>query len=100
MVCKRIKRVLSIILLTVFIFTVFFVSVSATTEENTEDETEKQELIALAKDAHCMYLMLDVFWLVSLLCEKAGGRHYLRLCHWALFPWESRRLFCRLLTVK
>ena len=26
-----------------------------------------------------------VFWLVSLLCEKAGGRHYLRLCHWALF---------------
>lgn len=22
-----------------------------------------------------------VFWLVSLLCEKAGGRHYLRLCH-------------------
>ena len=58
MVCKRIKRVLSMILLTVFIFMVFFVSVSATTGENTEDETEKQELIALAKDAHCMYLML------------------------------------------
>lgn len=27
----------------------------------------------------------SVFWLVSLLCEKAGGRYYLRLCHWALF---------------
>ncbi len=26
-----------------------------------------------------------VFWLVSLACEKAGGRHYLRLCHWVLF---------------
>ena len=26
-----------------------------------------------------------VFWLVSLLCEKAGGRYYLRLCHWVLF---------------
>lgn len=26
-----------------------------------------------------------VFWLVALLCEKAGGRRYLRLCHWALF---------------
>jgi len=22
---------------------------------------------------------------VALLCEKAGGRRYLRLCHWALF---------------
>ena len=22
---------------------------------------------------------------LPLLCEKAGGRHYLRLCHWALF---------------
>lgn len=26
-----------------------------------------------------------VFWLVSLACEKAGGRYYLRLCHWGLF---------------
>lgn len=26
-----------------------------------------------------------VFWLVSLACEKAGGRYYLRLCHWVLF---------------
>lgn len=26
-----------------------------------------------------------VFWLVSLVCEKAGGRYYLRLCHWVLF---------------
>lgn len=26
-----------------------------------------------------------VFWLVSLRCEKAGGRYYLRLCHWVLF---------------
>ena len=26
-----------------------------------------------------------IFWLVSLLCEKAGGRFYLRLCHWVLF---------------
>ena len=26
-----------------------------------------------------------VFWLVSLLCEKARGRYYLRLCHWVLF---------------
>lgn len=26
-----------------------------------------------------------IFWLVSLACEKAGGRQYLRLCHWVLF---------------
>lgn len=26
-----------------------------------------------------------LFWLVSLACEKAGGRFYLRLCHWVLF---------------
>lgn len=26
-----------------------------------------------------------IFWLVSLACEKAGGRYYLRLCHWVLF---------------
>lgn len=26
-----------------------------------------------------------VFWLVSLRYEKAGGRYYLRLCHWVLF---------------
>ena len=58
MVYKRIIRVLSMVLLTVLIFTVFFVTVSATTEENTGDEAEKQELIALAKNAHCMYLML------------------------------------------
>lgn len=26
-----------------------------------------------------------LFWLVSLACERAGGRHYVRLCHWGLF---------------
>ncbi len=27
----------------------------------------------------------EIFWLVSLACEKAGGRYYLRLCQWVLF---------------
>ena len=26
-----------------------------------------------------------IFWLVSLACEKAGGRYFLRLCQWVLF---------------
>ena len=62
------KRILSFFCSILVLFTMFFVSVSATTEENTEDETEKQEQIALAKDAHCMYLML------------AGEYRYFKYC--------------------
>lgn len=31
------------------------------------------------------YAGWSLFWLLSLVCEKSGGRYYVRLCHWFLF---------------